>query len=230
MSLQEGWKKGNLSIITNQNGFVSDGDWVESKDQDPKGDVSLIQLADIKDGFFKRKSSRTMTSVKARELKCTYLEKGDILIARMPDPLGRACVYPGTEKKAVTVVDVCIVRLDKEKYDPNWLMHFINATQFRNTISRLQSGTTRKRIAKSKLVEIDLPVPPFIFQQQIVSAIETQFSRLDETIENLKSVKKKLEVYRRAVLKKAFYGDMVEFENLVSKDKYSMKRGPLGVL
>jgi len=228
MGLPEGWREGSLSIITNQNGFVSDGDWVESKDQDPEGDVSLIQLADIKDGFFKRKSSRTMTFVKAKELRCTYLEEGDVLIARMPDPLGRACVYPGTEKKAVTVVDVCIVRTDKEKYNPNWLMYFINATQFRNTIFRLQSGTTRKRIAKSKLVEINLPIPSFAFQQQIVSAIETRFSSLDETIENLKSVKGNLEVYRKAILKKAFYGDMTEFENIVSKEKYSMKRGPFG--
>ena len=29
------------------NGLFSDGDWVESKDQDPEGDIRLIQLADI---------------------------------------------------------------------------------------------------------------------------------------------------------------------------------------
>ena len=27
-----------------------DGDWVESKDQDPDGDVRLVQLADVGDG------------------------------------------------------------------------------------------------------------------------------------------------------------------------------------
>lgn len=41
-------------------------------------------------------------------------------------------------------------------------------------------------------------------QQAIVSAIETQFTRLDESIKSLKTVKQKLEVYRKAVLKAAF--------------------------
>ncbi|MGE5218577.1 MAG: restriction endonuclease subunit S, partial [Chloroflexota bacterium] len=35
-----------------------DGDWVESKDQDPNGDVRLIQLADIGDGEYYNKSAR----------------------------------------------------------------------------------------------------------------------------------------------------------------------------
>jgi len=41
-------------------------------------------------------------------------------------------------------------------------------------------------------------------QQLIVSAIETEFTRLDETIKSLKTVKQKIEIYRKAVLKKAF--------------------------
>lgn len=88
----------------------TDGDWVESKDQDPTGDVRLIQLADIGDGEYLGKSARFLTSSKARELRCTFLKPGDVLIARMPDPLGRACIFPGHLKSAVTVVDVCIVR------------------------------------------------------------------------------------------------------------------------
>ena len=30
-----------------RNGIFADGDWIESKDQDPQGDIRLIQLADI---------------------------------------------------------------------------------------------------------------------------------------------------------------------------------------
>ena len=41
-------------------------------------------------------------------------------------------------------------------------------------------------------------------QTLIVSAIETQFSRLEEAVKVLKSVKDKLRVYRKAVLKNAF--------------------------
>lgn len=41
-------------------------------------------------------------------------------------------------------------------------------------------------------------------QQAIVSAIETQFTRLDEAVKSLKAFKQKLKIYRKSVLKKAF--------------------------
>jgi len=41
-------------------------------------------------------------------------------------------------------------------------------------------------------------------QSLIVSAIETQFTRLDVAVKNLKAVKQKLGIYRKAVLKEAF--------------------------
>src|SRR6266581_2115330 len=75
-------------------GLFVDGDWVESKDQDPDGEVRLIQLADIGDGIFRNRSSRFLTLEKAKELRRTFLEPEDVLIARMPERLGRACTFP----------------------------------------------------------------------------------------------------------------------------------------
>lgn len=65
-------------------------------------------------------------------------------------------------------------------------------------------------------------------QALIVSAIETQFTRLDESVKSLQAVKQKLEVYRKAVLNKSFYGDNKTFPDIISKEKHSMKRGPFG--
>jgi type I restriction enzyme, S subunit len=56
-----------------------DGDWVESKDQDPQGDVRLVQLADVGDGEYIGKSARFLTSTKARKLRCTFLKPGDVV-------------------------------------------------------------------------------------------------------------------------------------------------------
>lgn len=78
-----------VDIISN-GGLLCDGDWIEKKDQDVRGKVRLIQLADIGDGEFKDKSSKYITLETAERLHCTFLEKGDILIARLPEPLGRA--------------------------------------------------------------------------------------------------------------------------------------------
>src|SRR5882724_1620169 len=108
--LPEGWAEAELTEAIGPGGVFVDGDWVESKDQDPNGDVRLIQLADIGDGVYRDKSDRFMTKTKAEDLRCTFLNNGDVLIAWMPDPLGRACLFPGDAKASVTVVDVAIVR------------------------------------------------------------------------------------------------------------------------
>src|SRR2546426_5062847 len=103
--LPAGWKLAILPNLLAVDGLISDGDWVETKDQDPTGDVRLIQLADIGDCVFRNRSNRFLTGTRADELGCTYLQAGDVLVARMPDPLGRACVFPRMSQRCVTAVD-----------------------------------------------------------------------------------------------------------------------------
>jgi type I restriction enzyme, S subunit len=164
-----GWKWKTIPNLVTEEGVFIDGDWVESKDQDPDGDVRLIQLADVGDGVYRDKSNRFMTMAKADALGCTFLKEGDVLIARMPDPLGRACIFPGDEKPSVTVVDVAIVRSGNGEFDHRWLACFVNAHPFRSAISSLQAGSTRKRISRGNLATIPLPVPPLPEQRRIVA-------------------------------------------------------------
>src|SRR4051794_9159637 len=94
--LPSGWAWATLDELIGPAGVFTDGDWVESKDQDPSGGVRLTQLADVGEGDFRDRSDRWMTRERADALGCTFLQNGDVLIARMPDPLGRACLYPGS--------------------------------------------------------------------------------------------------------------------------------------
>ena len=152
--------------------LFTDGDWIESKDQDPNGEIRLIQLADIGDGFFIDKSSRFINRETAKKLRCTFLEKNDILIARMPDPLGRACVFPLEEnEKYVTAVDVCIIRTN-ENCNNRYLQYCLNSTDIRNSIERQKTGTTRERITRKKLGELDIPLPPLPQQQKIANILD----------------------------------------------------------
>jgi type I restriction enzyme S subunit len=152
--------------------LFTDGDWIESKDQDQNGEIRLIQLADIGDGFFVNKSSKFINSETAKRLRCTFLEKNDILIARMPDPLGRACVFPLEEKeKYVTAVDVCIIR-PNENCNNKYLQYCLNSTEIRNSIERQKTGTTRERITRKKLGELEIPLPPLEQQKKIASILD----------------------------------------------------------
>ena len=192
----------NFSQLVSEDGLFSDGDWIEKKDQDINGRVRLIQLADIGDGYFKDKSSRYVTEDTASRLNCTFLEQGDILIARLPDPLGRACIFP-LKGQYITAVDIAILRIKNRLYNPRYIMYLINSPQFRKSISCYESGTTRKRISRRNLDKIQFNVPDITVQERIVSKIEELFSKLDASVEELKTAKEKLKVYRQAVLKEA---------------------------
>ena len=213
MSLRpQGWATATIAELVAKDGVFVDGDWVESKDQDPNGDIRLVQLADIGVGKFLDKSSRFLTSEKARELRCTFLAAGDVLVARMPDPLGRACRFPGDTGPCVTVVDVCIVRTGTGGPDHKWLMWFLNAPDTMAAVASLQSGSTRKRISRSNLATIRIPVPPRPEQVRIVAEIEKQFTRLDDAVAALKRVQANLKRYRASVLKAACEGRLVPTE------------------
>lgn len=160
-----------LDALASADVFV-DGDWVESKDQDPEGDVRLVQLADVGDGEYLDKSDRFLTSAKARELRCTFLKPGDVLVARMPDPLGRACIFPGDPKPSVTVVDICIIRPDPQKHDARWLMHCLNAPDCRNQIAGYATGTTRSRISRGNFGKVRIPLPPLPEQRRIAEILD----------------------------------------------------------
>ena len=195
----------NLNDVA-KNGIFCDGDWIEKKDQDPNGDVRLIQLADIGDGFFKDVSNRYITSEKAKELNCTYLEKGDILIARLPEPLGRACIFP-LEGKYITAVDIAVVRVVRDDIEPKYLMNLINSIGFRAEIKKYESGTTRKRISRKNLGKIEFSIPDIGEQRKTIEKLEETMSSLDNAVETLNKTKEQLAVYRQAVLKKEFSGD-----------------------
>jgi type I restriction enzyme S subunit len=160
-------------------GIFVDGDWVESKDQDPQGKVRLTQLADLGVAQFRDRSDRWMRLDQAERLGCTYLEPNDILIARMPEPLGRACMVPERIGSAVTAVDVAILRVRRDDLEPRYVMWALNAPQTHRQVVAQQSGTTRKRISRRNLGKVRLPIPPPGEQRQIVAILEGHLSRLE---------------------------------------------------
>ena len=163
--------------------LLKDGDWIESKDQDPKGGVRIIQLADIGMSRFVDKSNRFISEGRATQMKCTFLRPGDILIARMPDPIGRACILPDIGRKSVTAVDVCIVRVDPDLVHNRWLMHLINSAFFKSQLLKYVTGTTRKRISRKNLMKIRFEIPEKDEQHTIADILDIPLNGSEEASE-----------------------------------------------
>lgn len=231
-----------FSEIAGETGIFVDGDWIEKKDQDAKGAVRLIQLADVGPGEFRDKSDRHITVEKADELHCTFLRKGDILIARLGDPLCKACVFP-LDGLYITAVDVAILRIGSDVVNPKYLIYLLNSPWFKDQVKQYESGTTRKRISRKNLDRIEMIFPPLPEQERIVARIEELFSQLDAGVETLKKTKAQLAVYRQAVLKEAFEGRLtqafreenglpdwktISITQAIVQRKNALKAGPFG--
>lgn len=205
--LPDGWSYESINSIV-KGGMIADGDWVESKDQDPNGQVRLTQLADVGEGEFRSRSDRWMNDEQASRLNVNYLQPGDLLMARMPDPLGRTCMVPENIGRAVTVVDVAIIRITRKDMNPKFVMWLLNSPSIRQQIEMLASGTTRRRITRKNLGTIDLPMPPFEEQNKIVELLEDHLSRLDAALADVKQTKIKAAQFRRSILQAAFSGKL----------------------
>lgn len=184
-----------------ERGLFRDGDWVESKDQDASGTVRLTQLADVGVGTFRNRSDRWMREDQADRLGCTFLQPADILVARMPEPLGRACLAPEGIGRAVTAVDVAILRVDHSAVSPAYVMWMINAPQFNAEVVARQSGTTRKRISRKNLAALAVPLPDLAEQQRIVEILEDHLSRLDAAETDLHRAQTRSDVFLLAALR-----------------------------
>lgn len=223
-----------FSEIAGNTGIFVDGDWIEKKDQDASGAVRLIQLADVGPGDFRDKSDKHITMEKAAELHCTFLQKGDILIARLGEPLCKACIFP-LEGLYITAVDVAVLRIGSEIVNPKYLVYLLNSPWFKGQVKQYESGTTRKRISRKNLDRIEMTFPSLPEQERIVARIEELFSQLDAGVETLKKAKAQLAVYRQAVLKEAFDSamkdcKMLPIAEILSKTRKGMSTGPFGTM
>ena len=153
--------------------IIVDGDWIESKDQSESG-IRLIQTGNISIGEYLDKSNRAkyITAETFERLKCTEVFPGDILISRLPDPIGRACAVPQNVGKAITAVDCTIVRLDSSVCDINYFINYTQSARYSNELSKYLAGTTRTRISRKNLEKIEIPLPSLEEQRRIAAVLD----------------------------------------------------------
>lgn len=155
---------------------LGDGDWIESKDQSTDG-IRLIQTGNVGEGVFKDRGdkARYISEETFKRLRCTEIFEGDCLISRLPDPAGRSCILPDTGERMITAVDCTIVRFNAKQALPEFFNYFTQSCDYLSAVDGETTGTTRKRISRSKLAEVPIPVPPLPEQQRIVTLLDEAF-------------------------------------------------------
>jgi type I restriction enzyme S subunit len=170
------WESSRLDSLCTA---FADGDWIESKDQSDSG-IRLIQTGNVGEGDFKGRETkaRYISEETFKRLRCTEIFAGDCLVSRLPDPVGRSCILPAIGERMITAVDCTIVRFDQKRMLAKFFCAFTQSDDYLSAIDRETSGTTRKRISRSKLGETQIPVPPLPEQQRIVTILDQAFAAI----------------------------------------------------
>lgn len=173
----------------------TDGDWIESKDQADDG-IRLIQTGNVGNGVYldKGERARYIDEKTFVRLNCTEVLPNDILISRLPDPVGRACIIPGGLGKSITAVDCSIVRL-KSNILPEFFAAYTMTTLYAAQIVSSVTGSTRKRISRKNLGQVVIPTPDIEQQERFAAFVaEVDKSKLavKQSLEKLETLKKSL--------------------------------------
>ena len=101
-----------------------------------------------------------------------------------------------------------VIRGYRDCCGPKYLFAIALYEGFLQPLNELQTGTSYPAVRDNDVFSQLIPLPPLPEQRAIVSKIELLFSELDNGIANLKLAQEQLKVYRQAVLKKAFEGEL----------------------
>jgi type I restriction enzyme S subunit len=183
-----------LELAVKKKELFDDGDWVEAEFLTDEG-IRLIQTGNIGEGEFIEKEKKKYISEESfYKLKCKQLRIGDILICRLAEPAGRACILPNIgEKKMITSVDVSIFRPKEELVDRNYLVAAFSTDNWFNDIRERCGGSTRTRISRGELGKIKISLPPLPEQKaiaHILGLMDTAINKNNQLIANKELQKK----------------------------------------
>ncbi|MBQ4428628.1 MAG: restriction endonuclease subunit S [Clostridia bacterium] len=178
----------NLADTTQENAFI-DGDWIESPDISDAG-IRYLTTGNVGDGVFKRQGNGYISGETFIRLNCKYAYPNDFIIARLNAPYGRACILPSDEEKYVLAVDIVILRTLEDK---RFLCYLSQCAGYQKSVEDEAKGTTMKRISRTNLGRIYMPIAPIHEQRRIADFLDRRCAEIDGVIE---ATKKTIEEYK----------------------------------
>lgn len=193
-------------------------DWIETKLDDiakwgsggtPKstipeyydGDIPWLIIGDLNDSYVST-SEKKITELGLKNSSAKWVKADSVLIA-MYGSIGKLGInkIPVTTNQAIAFTQTLYGNIQNK-----FLFYYLLLC--RPKLHKVGKGGTQKNISQTVLKTIDFPLAPLLEQKAIVAKIEQLFSELDNAVANLKTAKAKLKIYRQAVLKKAFEGEL----------------------
>ena len=182
-----------LALADHRKALFDDGDWIEAEFLTENG-IRLVQTGNIGEGkFIDRDSKKYISPESFEKLRCKSLKVGDILICRLAEPAGRACILPDIEEEwMITAVDVTIFRPPQSVADRRFLVNIFNTSDWFEAVTERCGGSTRTRIARAELGKIEIKLPPLSEQMaiaDILSDMQAEIATLERRRDKTRAIK-----------------------------------------
>jgi len=207
------WETTKIKYTTDgdRNSFI-DGDWIESSNLSDNG-IRYITTGNIGEGVYKEQGNGYISEQTFKELNCTEVSEGDLIISRLSIPVGRSCIIPYIHPKVVTSVDNVILRPTLD-YDKKFLNFQFNSRKYYDYTELISRGTTLTRISRGMLGNISIIKPPLSEQEQIVSYLDEHTQLIDKMISVEERRIELLKEYRQSLI-----SEVVTGKRKVTKDE-----------
>lgn len=205
-TIPSNWKEIKIKFLAdeNQENSFIDGDWIEAPDICDSG-IRYLTTGNVGDGIYKNQGSGFVSEDTFLRLNCKYAFPGDLVISRLNAPYGRSCILGNDYDKFVLAVDNVILRTKENK---EFICYVTQCAQYQASVFDLARGTAMKRISRTNLGNIYIPLPPLNEQNEIVSFLNARCKCINSLIDikinkinKLKEMKKSL-IYECVIGKK----------------------------
>jgi type I restriction enzyme S subunit len=209
----EGWLafEGRECVLIEKNDIVDGpfGSNLKATEYQDSG-VPIIRIQNVKRLTFIDKNIKYVTPEKAEFLKRHSFKPNDILITKLGEPLGLACIAPKSFGEGVIVADIVRFRCAEEFIDRNYICYAINSPSIVKQIESHTKGTTRQRINLTIIRDLKIPMAPLAEQTVIAQTLDTLLAQVDNIKTRLDAIPKILKTFRQSVLAAAVSGKLTE--------------------
>lgn len=182
--------------------------------------IPIIRLQNIDYGKFIDKEIKYISHEKARELAYHSFRAGDLVLAKLGDPIGKTCIVPDYFKDGIVVADVVRVRVADGLADKKFIMYSLNSVATKNQLINGTIGSTRPRVNLDQIRDIQILVPPLNEQRKIaaiLSSVDTVIEQTNAIIAQTERVKRGLMQYifiEEAAIKKWKTADLSDLAQI----------------
>lgn len=193
------WHTNKVKYLATETGTLFlDGDWIESDVIEESG-IRYLTTGNIGAGYYKEQGSGYISEKTFEDLHCLKVYPGDLMISRLNEPIGRACIVPEGEEFYVVAVDNVILRPNKE-YNKKFIMYAMNTEGYAEHGNMIARGATMSRVSRSQLGQFWIAVPNLSEQTAIADFLDVQCSKLDGIISDLEKQIDTLRKYKKSLI------------------------------